>query len=83
MKNYFIALPALLAVIMLGGCGGQIAKTGWTTVTGVSPHGVMRLGYPDGTAAMKRIDPDKVRKGTRTAAENLLKFRNRVDTMQE
>lgn len=82
MNNYFIALPALLAVIVLGGCGGPIAKTGWTTVTAVSPHGVMRLGYPDGTAAWKRIDPDKVRKGARTAAENMLKPARFVETDQ-
>ena len=82
MNIYFSSVTALLTVLLLGGCGGQIAKTGWATVTGVSHGGVMRLSYPDGTAALKRINPDKVRKGTRTAAENLWKPARCVETDQ-
>ncbi|MEJ2719168.1 MAG: hypothetical protein P8182_18885 [Deltaproteobacteria bacterium] len=82
MKIYLSAVTGLLTVLLLGGCGGQIAKTGWTTVTGVSHDGVMRLGYPDGTAALKRINPDTVRKSSRTAAENLLRPARYVETDQ-
>lgn len=82
MKIYFSVATALLTALLLGGCGGQIAKTGWATVTGVSHGGVMRLGYPDGTAALKRIDPDTVRKSSRTAAENMMRPARFVETDQ-
>lgn len=76
-------LTALAAgILLIGGCGGQIAKTGCATVTGVNGHGVMGMAYSDGKVAYKRVDPDNPRKASRIAQENLMKPARYVETGQ-
>ncbi len=81
-KFCLLAVTFLLTVLVAGGCGGKIAKTGVATVTGVTPDGVMRLNYADGKSALKRVNPDNVRKATKMAAENAFKPARYVETTQ-
>lgn len=81
MKIKSLIIPMLLGVVLLGGCGGQLAKTGWAKVTDVS-HGVMRLQYRDGKYALKRVDPESIRGDSRTIAKNLFKSARYVETKQ-
>ncbi len=83
MKRFsHLAATILLSALVLGGCGGKLAKTGCATVTGVTPEGVMRLNYADGKTALKRVNPDNVRKAAQMAAENVLKPARYVETSQ-
>jgi hypothetical protein len=82
MNRVLVFIAPILAALALGGCGGKIAKTGWATVSGVTQDGVMRLNYSDGKTALRRLDPDNVRKATKMAAENALKPARYVETGQ-
>ena len=76
------AVTILLSALVAAGCGGKIAKTGSATVTGVTADGVMRLNYADGKTALKRVNPDNVRKAAKMAAENAFKPARYVETTQ-
>jgi len=76
-----ILLAALITLV--GGCGGQIAKTGWARVTDVSPQGFFTLQYADGKAEVKRISPDSPPKDARTALKNLSAPARYVETDRE
>lgn len=82
MKICSLLAVAFLGALLLQSCGGPIAKSGWATVSGVSPDGVMRLDYAGGKAALKRVNPDNVRKDTRTVAKNLQQPARYVETSQ-
>ena len=77
-----LAVTILLPALVAGGCGGKIAKTGVATVTGVTSEGVVRLNYADGKTALKRVNPDNVRRATKMAAENAFKPARYVETSQ-
>jgi hypothetical protein len=47
-----------LWALALGACGGKLATTGCASVTQVDCNGIMRIQYPDGKAAWKRLDPN-------------------------
>ena len=78
--SLIFALVAVACIALIGGCGGKLATTGWATVTEVQPNGVIRLDYPDGKAAWKRIDEDNIRKDTAAAAKNAFKPARFVET---
>lgn len=82
MKICSLLTAAILGALLLQGCSGPIAKSGWATVTGLSPDGVMRLDYAEGKAALKRVNPDNVRKETQTVAKNLQRPARYVETSQ-
>lgn len=68
------------SLLILGGCGGKLAKTGCAMVTDVDCGGAMRLQYQDGQAAWKRINPDDIPKSAAIAENNRLKPARYVET---
>ena len=70
----------VLAILATAGCGGKLANSGWTAVTDVREHGLMRLDYPDGKVAWKRLDPDSMPQARRLAEKNLFKPAKFVET---
>lgn len=70
----------LPAACVLAGCSSKLAKTGWATVTDVTPVGVARIQYENGEAAWKRLDDAKLRETVRTALENRYKPARYVET---
>ena len=81
-RLFLLAGTILLSALIAAACGGKIAKTGLATVTGVTADGVMRLNYADGKAALKRVNPDNVRKASKMAAENAFQPARYVETSQ-
>lgn len=77
----FILSAALITLV--GGCGGQIAKTGGARVTDVSPQGFFTLQYADGKAEVKRISPDNMPKDCRIALKNMLAPARYVETARD
>ncbi len=82
MKVSTLVASALMLVLGMGGCSAKATRVGCAQVTGVSCDGVMRVSYADGKAALKQIDPDDLRKGTKTAIENMFKPARYVETTQ-
>jgi hypothetical protein len=75
-----VTLAGLVSVLFVAGCGGKLANTGWTTVTEVRDDGLMRLDYPDGKVAWKRLAPDSMPKAGREATKNRFKPAKFVET---
>ncbi len=71
---------SVLFILATAGCGGKLANSGWTTVTEVRDHGLMRLDYPDGKVAWKRLDPDSMPQAGRLAEKNRFKPAKFVET---
>jgi hypothetical protein len=76
----FILALVIIPLLLVTGCGGKLANTGWATVAEVRSDGIMRLNYPDGKTGLKRIDEENIRKDTKTAAKNLRKPARYVET---
>jgi hypothetical protein len=75
-----IVLFGISSSLILFGCGGKLAKTGFAAVTEVAPNGVMRMQYADGKAAWKRIAEENGPKDCAVAAKNRLKWARFVET---
>jgi hypothetical protein len=77
--------PALIVIgfiplLSLGACGGKLAQTGCTVVTGLSCDGIMRLRYGNGKVAVKKLNGSSVPKEIKTVSKNLLKPARFVET---
>jgi hypothetical protein len=81
-RLFLLVVTLICSALVAASCSGKIAKTGSATVTGVTLDGVMRLNYADGKTALKRVNPDDVRKATKMAAENAFKPARYVETSQ-
>jgi hypothetical protein len=78
--SFILGLIIIPPFLLVGGCGGKLANTGWATVAEVRSDGVMRLTYPDGKTGLKRIDEENLPKDTKAAAKNMLKPARYVET---
>jgi hypothetical protein len=78
--SFILGLTIITPFLLVGGCGGKLANTGWATVGEVRSDGVMRLNYPDGKTGLKRIDEENLPKDTKAAAKNMLKPARYVET---
>jgi hypothetical protein len=71
LRIALLALVAVVCALMVGACGGQLAKPGCAMVSQVCPNGLMLLHYPDGKAEWKRLRSDDVCKDSLEMTKNL------------
>lgn len=66
MINYIRIMYLMLAccLLLFGGCGGKLAKTGCAVITDVACDGAMRIQYADGKSAWRKINPDDLPKAS-------------------
>ncbi len=73
-------ISCFLIIASLAGCGGQLANSGWATVTQLAPNGAMLLQYRDGKSEWKAIQQDNLKAHFKIAAENIFKPARFVET---
>jgi hypothetical protein len=77
-----LVLALIVAVPVIGGCGGRLTSTGWASVAAVSDHGTMLLHYADGNMKWKRLNPDNVRNDSKMAFKHRAQPARYVETKQ-
>lgn len=80
--SFFFVLAVLVAMPVIGGCGGKLTTTGWASVADVSDHGTMLLHYADGKMMWKRLNPDNFRSDSKLAFKHRSQPARYVETKQ-
>lgn len=76
-----ILLVATFALaFLIGGCGGELSRSGWGKITRVDCNGGFSVAYPNGVVSPKKLSNDSSAGDYRTLLSNKLKPAKVVET---